>query len=327
MQVVVADSSPYLLVVKNIFKYNNDRYIIIYEEKDDDMSKKFYNISNDYLFKNVFYDENNLKLLLKEFYNIDCKKVIIKSENIFKENKMVKCGILDMLLEIDGVYYLLEMQNINRYDFTKRLLKYTSDIIHKYGLVKFDKNETVNYDELKQVKTLAIINYGVNDYDYFNKANLKLENNKIFTDNTEYNIVCPRKDKNKSPLSKMFTCNNLKEIEEFKNDEVYGKIYELIRKYNENKEEWMKMDDIAWAMINEGENYNGAYNCGHREGYNEGVIFGEKRGANIERKKRNIEIAKNLLKEVSDINFISRITGLSVNKIKTLKKEVIKSKI
>lgn len=95
------------------------------------------------------------------------------------------------------------------------------------------------------------------------------------------------------------------------------------------------MDDIAWAMINEGENYNGAYNCGHREGYNEGVIFGEKRGkklgekrgANIERRKRNIEIAKNLLKEVSDIDFISRITGLSVNKIKTLKKEGIKSKI
>ena len=290
------------------------------------MSKRFYTITNDYLFKNVFYDEDNLKLLLKEFFDIDSRKVSIKSENIFRENKMIKCGILDMLLEIDGNFYILEMQNVNRYDFAKRLLKYTSDIIHKYGLSK-TKGKTIDYDDLKKVKTLAIINYGIKNYNYFNKVNLKLENNQIFTDNTEYNIVCPRKDKNKSPLSKMFTCKSLKEIEAFKNDKTYGKIYELIKKYNEDKEEWMKMDDIAWAMINEGENYNGAYNCGHREGYNEGVIFGEKRGANIERKKRNIEIAKNLLKEVSDINFISRITGLSVNKIKTLKKEVIKSKI
>ena len=72
----------------------------------------------------------------------------------------------------------------------------------------------------------------------------------------------------------------------------------------------MKMDDIAWAMINEGENYEGAFRCGHREGYNEGVTFGEKRGANIGRKEEQILIAKNLLKELVDIDFISRITGL-----------------
>ena len=64
----------------------------------------------------------------------------------------------------------------------------------------------------------------------------------------------------------------------------------------------MKMDDIAWAMINEGENYEGAFRCGHREGYNEGVTFGEKRGANIGRKEEQILIAKNLLKELVDID-------------------------
>lgn len=286
------------------------------------MSKKFYTISNDYLFKSVFYDVNNLKILLKDFFNIDCQKINIKSENIFKENKSIKSGILDMLLEIDGVFYILEMQNINRYDFAKRLLKYSSDIIHRYGISKNDRTKTIDYGNLKKVRTLAIINYGVENYEYFNKVNLKLENNKIFTDNTEYNIVCPKKDKNKSPLTKMFTCKNLKEIEEFKNDKVYGKIYDLIKKYNESKEEWIKMDDIAWEMVNEGENYDAAFNSGHIEGYSKGLAFGEKRG----KKEEKFEIAKNLLKEFQDIEFISRTTGLSMPTIKTLKKDLFKQK-
>lgn len=46
-------------------------------------------------------------------------------------------------------------------------------------------------------------------------------------------------------------------------------------------------------------------------GKNEGIAIGEARGV----EKRNIEIARRMLKENTDIKFISSVTGLSTDEI------------
>ena len=58
---------------------------------------------------------------------------------------------------------------------------------------------------------------------------------------------------------------------------------------------------------------------GIREGMREGEIRGEIKGRQEGIIERNIEIAKNLLKEKIDYNIISRTTGLSINQINSLK--------
>ncbi|MBQ4262802.1 MAG: hypothetical protein IJB83_00970, partial [Bacilli bacterium] len=49
----------------------------------------------------------------------------------------------------------------------------------------------------------------------------------------------------------------------------------------------------------------------HRDGFKEGIVSG------IE--QRNIEIAKNMLNENTDISFISKITGLTIEEIEKIK--------
>ena len=56
-----------------------------------------------------------------------------------------------------------------------------------------------------------------------------------------------------------------------------------------------------------------------KEGIREGEIRGEIKGRQEGIIERNIEIAKNLLKEKIDYNIISRTTGLSINQINSLK--------
>ena len=55
--------------------------------------------------------------------------------------------------------------------------------------------------------------------------------------------------------------------------------------------------------------------AGEAKGRTKGRAEGETKGRN----ERNIEIAKNMLKENSSIGFISKVTGLSPEEIETLK--------
>ena len=50
-------------------------------------------------------------------------------------------------------------------------------------------------------------------------------------------------------------------------------------------------------------------------GYIDGLVEGETMG----KKEQKIEIAKNMLKENSNIEFISKVTGLSLEEIESLK--------
>ena len=60
------------------------------------------------------------------------------------------------------------------------------------------------------------------------------------------------------------------------------------------------------------------YDKGKTEGYTKGKEEGKKEGKAEGEKAKQIEIAKNMLKETTNISFISRVTGLSIEEIKEL---------
>lgn len=58
------------------------------------------------------------------------------------------------------------------------------------------------------------------------------------------------------------------------------------------------------------------------EGINKGIAIGEARGVEKGIYQRNVEIAKRMLQENTDINFISSVTGLSSDEILKLKNRI-----
>ena len=272
-----------------------------------------YNLSNDYLFKQVFFNKRYLKELLFVFFNIKANNITYLNTELLKKNKLYKAGISDLLLNVDGKFIILEYQNINRFNFENRLLFYSSKLVANYGLKK-----TEDYKYLKKFKILAIVNYPYLDNDSLSIINLKHKNN-IFTKNMEYkiaNIKAISKD-NKHigyNLANMFTNKSLLDMEKYINKDIYKEIFEKIKYYNLDDKEWLKMDEIAKLLINEKENYSGAYDAGKIEGINKGIT----KGTN--------QMVINMLDNELDIDLISRCAKMPKKKILEIKKEYIKNK-
>lgn len=260
--------------------------------------KKFYNLTNDYLFKQIFRDKKYLKRLLKDFFDVNAHKIKYLNTELIKDNFLQKAGIVDLLLEVDEEIVILELQNINRYNFEERLLFYSSNIISKYCL-----ESGKDYIKIKPIKVYSIINYdGLND-NFKDKVNLKKEN-KLFTKKLEYQIFDLTKANSEViELISLFTQNNIEVLNKMVKDKTNKEMLEKMKKFNLDEKEYKKMEDIVEMLRNETEHYETAEEVG--------IIKGEN--------KKSMEIAKNLLKQNIDINVISQTTGLSIEEINDLR--------
>jgi len=81
---------------------------------------------------------------------------------------------------------------------------------------------------------------------------------------------------------------------------------------NEYIEEFDKIIEIKEfkPLFSKEEDERRIRNSEKLEGYEQGIEQGQQ--------ERNVEIAKNMLKEDADINFISKVTGLSIGQISEL---------
>ena len=166
-----------------------------------------YALENDYLFKRIFSCELYLKQLLLDLFSVKAKNISYLNTALIKANKNSKVGIVDLLLNIDGEITLLELQNLNRYNFEERLLFYSSSIMTNYGL-----KEGEDYKSLKTIKIYAIINYS-----FFNdKTNdiVRLKRtNKTFTKKLEIKIFDLTKVDKNNRENKYYELLNLFNIE------------------------------------------------------------------------------------------------------------------
>jgi predicted transposase/invertase (TIGR01784 family) len=78
-----------------------------------------------------------------------------------------------------------------------------------------------------------------------------------------------------------------------------------------------KLDETAVKYRQEGEKRG--FEKGFEKGIEEGIIEGEKKGIELEKENRTVEIALNLLSIDMDIKTISKVTGLTIEKIKELR--------
>lgn len=264
---------------------------------------KIYTLENDYLFKKIFSNQQYLKQLLLDFFDVKTNKIDYLNTTLIKTNKSSKVGIVDLLLSVDEEIVILELQNLNRHNFEDRLVFYSSNIITNHCL-----KEGEDYENLRSVKVYAIINYPLFNNEIKNSVRLKIKN-KIFTKKLEYQIFDltkvdkNNKDKKYYELVNLFNCDDIGALKQIITSKIYKEMLEEIKKYNLNSEEYKRMEDIERLMMNETEHYENAYEDGKNEGINLGITQGK-----ID---RNNTIAKNMLADDVDISLISKYTNLS----------------
>lgn len=270
--------------------------------------KKLYLLNNDYLFKNIFRNKKYLRHLFKTFFKVSVRKIEYLNTELIKDNLVQKVGIVDLLLKVDGKITILEFQNIDRHNFKKRLLFYSSSVIAKYGL-----NKCEDYEKLKPIKVYAIINYKNFNNEILDTIKLK-NNHQIFTKNLEYKIFDLTKIDNTSntyELASLFKNRNLDELSCSLKNETNKEIFEKIKGYNLDEGRYKKMDDIAQMMMKEEEHYETAIKVGERRGKRIGKHEGKIEG--------KLEIAQNMFKKGINVNDIIEITGLTKKQILSLK--------
>ena len=261
-------------------------------------NKKFYNITNDYIFKKIFTKEKNLRYLLNKFFELKPRNIAIKNNELLKEYLESKAGIVDLFLELDNENVILELQNVNEYNIEERALFYSSCVIANHSL---DKGQ--NFKELKPLKVLVILNYNYQDKQ-LEIANI-MKNNKILTDKLEFKFFDLTKANQQDELVKLCNMNSFEDIEKFdvkldiENKELLLDIVSDLKKFNESEDERKNMEDIARMMMEEKCYYENAYDAGIND--------------------NKEEVAFNMLEENMDINLISKLTKLSKDKILFLK--------
>ena len=278
----------------------------------------------DYAFKRVFGKNGNesiLKDLLESILNIEIKSITIQNPEIPKNIKDGKVGVLDVRAELNGDEITeVEMQVQDQHNIDKRSPTYLTKIYSD------QLKEGEQYIEVKKVVVINILNfdyYKRNSYHSVarmmfeeSKENEKVDlgyivEDKYATKDLEMHFIELTKFRKKDPdmSNKLeqwlcLICDEEDKIKmaESKNEEI-EKAKKELEKLAMNPED-RELYELRLKAIRDEMNirYSG-YIDGKAEGKNE----------------RNIEIAKNMLKENIDIELISKVTGLNPEEIEKLK--------
>ena len=276
--------------------------------------EKFYTCKYDRAFKEVFGKEENkdiLKKLLEEILQVEIERIEYLNLERNVDNVKVKRKHLDLYLETNIGKIQVEVNTTNSKYVKPRNMSYLCDIYSHHTLVGQE------YDQ----DTLIIqinINYGQQDEKYIREYRLRDESGKEYIKNfiiyeinmEKYMKLWYNKEEKELEKSKYIVMLNLEkeELEKLsKKDKVVIKYMKELERVNENPKfrEYMSAEEDNKKIENSLK----------REWMEEGLKEGIKEGSY----KRNIEIAKTMLKDNMDIEIISKYTNLSKEELEKIK--------
>ena len=288
-------------------------------KQEDKKEKKFISLLSDTTFKHFFKIEDYKEFfntIIKPYTNMDISEFRLYDTE-FNSGNEKRDYRLDILLESDkcDLIILIEMNQ-----FPSKEIKYRNRLFVYTALAR-----SLNSGEDIKKKKVIQINFNKEKHPYVSKAS--------------YSVM---------------DINTHKEIKDFKIHEVYLENYKGIRYNGDNKEEaYLSLftatsyeelreiagdDKEALRIVDELERlglddkFGLAYdnemmqkkmiNTARNWGYDDGKEAGKAEGIEEGAKAEKIEIAKNLLKSKVSFDLVSESTGLSVEEIEELKKEV-----
>ena len=277
--------------------------------------------TNDYVFKRIFGCKGNeiitkglLNAILdEEVKEIDLDKNPITEKDLYDD----KIGILDVKAVLNNeISCDIEMQVATQENIEERILFYWSKMYIK------NIHEGNEYGNLRKCIAILIADFELDRFKNIQKSHTKWKlreeefSKSILTDVCEIHIISLTK------LKELISKNKLPEKEE--KLKIWGRFLvspkELGESDMENDEALKKAKEEYDAISqDEHEQYLAELRMKHimdskaieKYGYRKGKEDGEKSGA----KKEKIEIAKEMLKNGADIDFISKCTKLSKEEI------------
>lgn len=298
-------------------------------------TRKYYTLSNDKIFKNIFLkDSNLLKWLLNSVVsafdeNCDINIIGIENTELAKDRIYIKNKTVDALINTNYAYFNIEVNN----DFSRsrqiRNLFYITSIFNNKIKIKEDYNSidkrviqiNFNYNQKKTehlISKYTLINeyYSLETYlDLIYIINIDVARIVKFW----YNEL--RKEKEYYKRYKYILVMGMDEekLEKLKEeDHMVKKIKDEMDKLNGDKEFYQALsdeDDIKFQM-------NSIYNDGVKEGIEQGLEQGIEQGIEqgLEQgvMQANINNAKKMKNEKCSLDLIKKITGLDINTINNL---------
>ena len=284
-------------------------------------SIKKYKVKNDIIFSYVFSHKDILKSFLENV--IDTKIESLEVENQFKldrSNFTDKLCVLDIKAIINKDTFIdVEMQNKVHQSYLKRIYLYFGSI------TKSQIRKGMDYSKLKDAIIINILNENMFDdiKQYHTIWRLYEENNKEHTPlaSLQVHFIELEKFRNSNPDLK----NKLNQWLTFIDTEN-EKWVESVMEENEKIKEAYDLKE-EFTADNETEEFLYKYEIWKmdqrefiKEAREEGEKYGLEKGEKLGKQKNQIQVVKAMLKENADINFISKVTGLTKEEIENISK-------
>ncbi len=283
-------------------------------------TKPFYTCKYDKAFKEIMMKEENfeiLKKVLESILEVTIEKIELQPLHIPTGNIHLKGKEVDLLVVTNQGKIEVEVNTYYNDYVRVRNFSYITNIYNNQVTVGDKYSEDTNVIQIN-------LNYGIPDTKYRRIYKVRDEEGKEYIKNFyiyEINMEKLKKiwyDKNELEIEKnkylLMLDMEIKDIKKLPKDKVVREYMEKIEKLNNDPMfiNWITKEKDE-QMIKNTQLYNAT-----QEGINIGISQGINQGMKQGLQKRNIEIAKSMLKKNMDIEDIIDITGLSKEEIKKL---------
>ena len=279
--------------------------------------KKYYTLRNDIIFKNTFNDEVSLKKLLKETLNMKVNKILKINTEQNIDNKNERRKYLDLILETDKGIVNVEINYGYKEELPNRNLLYLCKLISasikkNNSYVNIDKHIQLNitwnlskylgYD----IKDRKILKYHLSD----DKTHDKIYKDvfEIVHVNMDYfeDVWYHGNTEKENPFLMLLAAPTEEEMDKIsEGDKLMEELNNKVKRLNQDSDVLDVIIENEEEIIN-----NSLYEIGVKNGITQGISQGKR--------EKQLEMARNMLRDKLDIDIISKYTGLSKKEIENI---------
>ena len=280
----------------------------------------------DPMFTSIFNNEENICILedfISIYFDIPINEVIgnlkILSRKLNKNNKLEASKEVDLLLSLNGIKINIELSNRCTIGVRERNLVYICGQ-HSKQLKVGDKN----YQNIKDLIQICINNFNCNETYAIESYYLMNKRGKIYSKKLRIDLIDLEKIKKicypisnkRFSLFKIFTTNKKVELEKYleggiMRKESKEKLIKNVERYSSDEDVFTLYTELSKSELEK----NTMIAEANDEGFKNGLVVGEKRGEERGVANEKINVAKSMYAENIDINIISRVTNLEINKL------------
>ena len=282
---------------------------------------EFYTCRNDRAFKEVFLNPNNsdlLKALLEFILKIKIDKLEIKKTELLSGNVNIKDKRVDAIVHTGNKKIEIEINSQNKDYLHTRSTAYICNIYQSNANVGDTYNEDTDIVQVNLTWGLGKNNDEMKIYKIMNeKGELYVKNFIIYEINMDYyDKIWYSKNEEEIKKNQYMIMLDLdkKELENMPKDKIIDKYITNVTIVNDDPE--------FQKYMSEEEDKKKIQNSLLSEAKEEGISQGYTSGINDGISKEKVSIAKNLLSMNMPIEDISKATGLSIENLNELKKEL-----